>query len=79
MDTSLTNHGGDQGGRYGEEGAEADGSAGRGAGGERGDFRSRYERLVGDPDFLKKVSSGTTDQEVLKSRFQAADEALFAQ
>lgn len=43
------------------------------------DFRSRYEGLVGDPDFLKKVSSGTTDQEVLKSRFQTADKALFAQ
>ena len=37
LDTSLTNHGGDQGGRHGKEGAEADGrDDGRGAGGHEG-------------------------------------------
>src|SRR6266542_4973792 len=35
LDTGLTNHGGDQGGRYEEEGAAADDTAGRGAGGQR--------------------------------------------
>jgi transposase len=36
LDTGLTNHGDDQGGRYGEEGTEASDSARRGAGGQRG-------------------------------------------
>ncbi len=36
MDTGLTNHDGDQGGRHGEEGAEADDSAGGGVGGRGG-------------------------------------------
>src|SRR5258705_320769 len=36
LDTGLTSHHGDQGGRHGEEGAEADDSAGGGAGGQWG-------------------------------------------
>src|SRR5258705_10676324 len=36
LDTSLTNHGDDQGGGDGEEGTEASDSARRGAGGQRG-------------------------------------------
>jgi len=42
------------------------------------DISTRYERLVSDAEFLKNVSSGTTDEEVLKARFQSAEKVLFA-
>jgi len=42
-----------------------------------GDVKARYDTLVNNAAFLKNVSSGTTDEEVLKARFDAASKGLF--
>jgi len=41
------------------------------------DIQQRYRRLLHDGDFLKNVSSATTDEDVVKSRFQLAAQKLF--
>ncbi|MBI3797123.1 MAG: DUF262 domain-containing protein [Deltaproteobacteria bacterium] len=41
------------------------------------DIKYRYERLLDDSGFLKDVSGSTTNEEVVKSRFQVAEEKLF--
>jgi uncharacterized protein with ParB-like and HNH nuclease domain len=41
------------------------------------DIQQRYRSLLHDGDFLKNVSSATTDEDVVKSRFQLAAQKLF--
>ena len=41
------------------------------------DIKQRYENLKKNDDFLKKVTSGTTDEEVLRTRFLSAEKTLF--
>lgn len=42
------------------------------------DVHQRYkDNLLKDPSFLKYVGSGTTDEEVVKNRFQLAEQRLF--
>jgi hypothetical protein len=41
------------------------------------DIRERFDTLVKDDAFLRSVSSGTTDNEVVHSRLDAAEERLF--
>jgi len=40
-------------------------------------IKQRYDRLVKDDLFLRSVSSGTTDKEVVSSRLEAAEKQLF--
>lgn len=39
-------------------------------------FKNRYEKLMNDPDFLTKISGGTTDQKVLVDRIRRARDVL---
>ena len=41
------------------------------------DVKPRYKRLLNDSGFLKDVSSSTTNEEMVKDRFQVAAEKLF--
>lgn len=41
------------------------------------DLKQRYKNLRENDDFLKNVSSATTDEEVVHSRFQSAEKELF--
>ncbi len=40
-------------------------------------IKERYDNLIKNSDFLKNVSSATTDEEVVKSRFTTAEKKLF--
>ena len=40
------------------------------------DIQQRYRSLLHDGDFLKNVSSATTDEDVVQSRFQLAAQKL---
>lgn len=42
------------------------------------DIKERYTRLVNNPDYLKLVRSGTTDDETVRKRFDLADKSLFS-
>lgn len=43
------------------------------------DLKDRYDRLTKDAEFLKNVSAGTTDEEVVRARFEAAATILFGE
>lgn len=41
------------------------------------DIAERYKKLINDPNFEKAVTSGTTDVDIVKSRFGTAEKTLF--
>lgn len=41
------------------------------------DIKQRYKGLIHDGDFLRTISSATTDEDVVKNRFQLAEKKLF--
>lgn len=43
-----------------------------------GDLRQRYEDLVENAEFLQNVNGGTTDEEIVHSRFRWAEKELFS-
>ena len=43
-----------------------------------GDLRQRYEDLVENAEFLQNVNGGTTDEEIVHSRFRWAENELFS-
>jgi len=43
------------------------------------DIKQRYEGLIHDDAFLRNIISATTDEDVVKSRFQLAEKKLFQQ
>jgi len=43
------------------------------------DIKQRYKELIHDDAFLRNIISATTDEDVVKSRFQLAEKKLFQQ
>jgi hypothetical protein len=41
------------------------------------DIKQRYKGLIHDGSFLRRISSATTDEDVVKNRFQLAEQKLF--
>lgn len=41
------------------------------------DIEPRYRALIANPDYLKLVTSGTTDEDVVRKRFDLVDKSLF--
>ena len=44
---------------------------------EKSELKTRYKELTKDPSYLKLVTTGTTDQDIIPKRIKKAEKALF--